>query len=95
LPLAAAGGADAFEADDQTEPDDDGPSEAALELLSPLPPRYRQVLELRFLEGYSIQETARQMGTTTGNAKVLQHRALKKAAAVQEEAACGRDGTPR
>lgn len=49
------------------------------ELLSALPPRYRQVLELRFLRGYSIQETAKEMGITPENAKVIQHRALARA----------------
>jgi len=59
--------------------------EVVLRLLQPLPPRYRQVLELRFLEDCTIEETARRMGITIGNAKVIQHRALKKAAAVHEE----------
>lgn len=59
--------------------------EAVLAVLAPLPPRYRQVLELRFLEGLTIVETAERMGVTVGNAKVLQHRALKKAA--EKEAA--------
>ena len=58
---------------------------AALELLGPLPPRYRQVLELRFLAGLTIDETANRMGITAANAKVLQHRALKKAALIIEE----------
>jgi RNA polymerase sigma factor (sigma-70 family) len=56
-----------------------------LELLSRLPPRYRQVLELRFLEGRTIEQTAAEMGITATNAKVLQHRALHKAAFVMEE----------
>ncbi len=63
--------------------------DAVLELLRPLPPRYRQVLELRFLEGLSIVDTAERMGVTVGNAKVLQHRALKKAAAIKETARVG------
>lgn len=53
-------------------------------ILSALPPRYRQVLELRFLRGYSIDETARAMDITPGNVKVLQHRALAKAVQVEE-----------
>lgn len=65
---------------------DDAALERALELLRPLPPRYRQVLELRFLEGRTIEATAAEMGITISNAKVLQHRALAKAAAVTEEA---------
>ncbi len=58
---------------------------AVLDLLGPLPPRYRQVLELRFLAGLSIEETADRMGVTPANAKVLQHRALKKAAVIMQE----------
>jgi RNA polymerase sigma-70 factor (ECF subfamily) len=60
-----------------------------LALLQPLPPRYRQVLELRFLGGRSIEDTAAQMGISVANAKVLQHRALKKAAAAFTEVAQG------
>ena len=48
-------------------------------ILQELPENYRSVLELRFLKGYSILETADAMGVTEENAKVLQHRALKKA----------------
>jgi len=47
-------------------------------MLAPLPPRYRQVLELRFLMGCSLQETADRLATTVANAKVLQLRALQK-----------------
>lgn len=49
-------------------------------LLAALPERERTVLQLRFLRGYSLAETAREVGTTEGNVKVLQHRALKRAA---------------
>ncbi len=52
------------------------------ETLSRLPVRYRRVLELRFLERLSVAETAAAMGITNGNAKVLQYRALRRAAAV-------------
>jgi RNA polymerase sigma-70 factor (ECF subfamily) len=38
------------------------------------------VLELRFLQGCSLKETAEALGITEGNAKVIQHRALLKAA---------------
>jgi RNA polymerase sigma-70 factor (ECF subfamily) len=74
---------------------DDEDLHGVLDLLRPLPPRYRQVLELRFLEGRTVEETAEQMGITVANAKVLQHRALKKAAAINEEAtiATGRSGS--
>jgi RNA polymerase sigma-70 factor (ECF subfamily) len=49
-------------------------------VLAGLPGNYRQVLELRFLRGYSLRETAEAMGVSLSNAKVLQHRALRRAA---------------
>lgn len=49
-------------------------------ILGALPDHYRRVLELRFLEGCSVAETARAMGISENYAKVLQYRALKKAA---------------
>jgi RNA polymerase sigma-70 factor (ECF subfamily) len=54
-------------------------------VLSALPERYRQILELRFLEASSIKEAARVMNVTVSNAKVLQHRALQMAAKVSME----------
>ncbi len=48
-------------------------------LLAPLPENYRRVLELRFLRGYSVRETARELGFTEANVKVLQFRALNRA----------------
>lgn len=53
-------------------------------LLSRLPDRYREVLELRFLERLSVAETADRMGISHGNAKVLQYRALRRAALISE-----------
>lgn len=44
-----------------------------------LPDRYKRVLTLRFLKGFSLKETASEMDLTLANAKVLQHRALKLA----------------
>jgi RNA polymerase sigma-70 factor (ECF subfamily) len=52
------------------------------DVLSALPERYRQVLELRFLRGYSMLETAEELGLTLENVKVIQHRALAKAAEI-------------
>jgi RNA polymerase sigma-70 factor (ECF subfamily) len=49
-------------------------------ILAGLSPVQRRVLELRFLEGRSLAETAQELGTTEGNVKVLQHRALRRAA---------------
>lgn len=51
-------------------------------ILDRLKGSYREVLEYRFLKNYSIKETAEAMGISVNNAKVLQHRALKKAAEV-------------
>ncbi|HEX6508367.1 MAG TPA: sigma-70 family RNA polymerase sigma factor [Chloroflexota bacterium] len=48
-------------------------------ILAGLSERYRRVLELRFLRGFTVLETALEMGVTPENAKVLQHRALAKA----------------
>ena len=49
-------------------------------LLDGLPANYRTVLELRFLRGYSVRETAEAMGISVSNAKVIQLRALRRAA---------------
>ncbi len=57
----------------------------ALRLLALLPDRFRQVLELRFLRGLSVAQAAEAMGVTAGNARVLQHRALRRAAELAEE----------
>jgi RNA polymerase sigma-70 factor (ECF subfamily) len=51
-------------------------------VLRSLPPRYRRTLELRFLYGYSIDEAAAEMNVTSGNLKILQHRALARAASL-------------
>ncbi|MGQ0609068.1 MAG: RNA polymerase sigma factor [Chloroflexota bacterium] len=59
---------------------DERASVRAHALLGSLPDRYRRVLELRFLQRMSVAETAQAMGITNGNAKVLQYRALRKAA---------------
>jgi RNA polymerase sigma-70 factor (ECF subfamily) len=63
--------------------DPSAPARAAA-ILAALPERYRRILELRFLGACSIREAAAELGITTGNAKVLQHRALRQAAAVAE-----------
>ena len=51
-------------------------------VLAGLPDNYRRVLELRFLRGYSLRETAAEMGVTVNNAKVMQLRALRRAASI-------------
>ncbi len=60
-------------------------SERAQRLLGLLPDQFRRVLELRFLRGYSVREVAHEMGVTESNARVLQFRALRKAAQLEGE----------
>ena len=65
----------------------DDPAAARVEtVLRRLPAHYRRVLELRFLKRLSVAETAREMGVSHGNAKVLQYRALRRAALLGEQA---------
>ena len=52
----------------------------AQRILDRLPTRYRDVLTYRFLLNYSVRETAEQMRLSEANVKVLQFRALKRAA---------------
>jgi RNA polymerase sigma factor (sigma-70 family) len=54
-------------------------------ILADLPDRYRRILELRFLQSLSLREAAQAMDVSVGNAKVLQHRALRLAAQQMEE----------
>jgi RNA polymerase sigma-70 factor (ECF subfamily) len=53
-------------------------------ILAALPSNYGMILRLRFLDGLTLKEAAAQMSVTVGNAKVLQHRALKAAARIAE-----------
>jgi RNA polymerase sigma-70 factor (ECF subfamily) len=53
-------------------------------VLAALPDNYRRILELRFLQGYSVKESASQMSVSVANAKILQHRALRLAAALNQ-----------
>jgi len=55
-------------------------------ILAELPERYERILELRFLQSCSLKEAARAMNISLSNAKVLQHRALRRAAQLMEEA---------
>jgi RNA polymerase sigma-70 factor (ECF subfamily) len=54
------------------------------QVLDSLPDQYRQILEMRFLQGNSIKESAAELGISVANAKVLQHRALRLAAQVND-----------
>jgi RNA polymerase sigma-70 factor (ECF subfamily) len=56
------------------------------QVLTTLPERYRRILELRFLQAFSVREAAGQMGVSVANAKVLQHRAIQMAAQMNQEA---------
>ncbi len=53
-------------------------------ILARLPERYGRILRLRFLRACTIREAAVEMGVTEANAKVLQHRALRAAAAAAD-----------
>jgi RNA polymerase sigma factor (sigma-70 family) len=70
-------------------PDDTGQSidaarRQAHDVLAALPDNYRRILELRYLQGHSIRDSATMMGISIANAKVLQHRALRRAAALSD-----------
>jgi len=60
--------------------------ERVTNILAELPERYERILELRFLQSCSLREAARAMNISLSNAKVLQHRALRRAAQLMEEA---------
>lgn len=66
------------------EADADRAETAVRRLLKRLPVQYARVLELRFLHRLSVAETASRLGISHGNAKVLQYRALRKAAVLEE-----------
>lgn len=63
----------------------DSQRERAQAVFEKLSDQYRTVLQLRFLEQRTVKETAEAMQTTPGNVKVLQYRALKKAAALAQQ----------
>jgi RNA polymerase sigma factor (sigma-70 family) len=54
-------------------------------VLQALPDQYRRILDLRFLQGCSVKDAATALGVNVGNAKVLQHRALRLAAQVNDK----------
>lgn len=64
--------------------DNPAPAEQVRRLLLALPEHYREVLNCRFLLNLSIRETAVQLGLSEANVKVLQFRALKRAADLQD-----------
>jgi len=71
-------------------PVDEGPAlvnnsvtELVQNILQALPERDREILTFRFLLNLSVRETAVRMGLTEENTKVLQYRALKRAARLE------------
>lgn len=79
VPLRLVGDVSGHEEDEQVE-EPGAAAETLRQVLDQLPEHYRRVLTLRFLERLSIKETAAEMGITEGNVKVLQLRALRRAA---------------
>ena len=75
----------------------EGPSDADLplvgseaakrveDILQTLPERDREVLTCRFLLNLSVRQTALSMGVTETNVKVMQYRALRRAANLEME----------
>lgn len=61
-----------------------GPTERVQRILQALPEHYREVLHCRFLLNLSIRDTALKMGLSEANIKVLQFRALKRAADMEK-----------
>jgi RNA polymerase sigma-70 factor, ECF subfamily len=61
-----------------------GTTDRVQSLLQALPEHYREVLICRFLLNLSIKTTAVRMGLTVANVKVLQFRALKRAANLEQ-----------
>src|SRR5258708_19305046 len=58
-------------------------TELVQDILQALPERDREILTSRFLLNLSVRETAVRMGLTEVNTKVLQYRALKRAARLE------------
>jgi len=58
-------------------------TELVQEILQALPERDREISTSRFLLHLSVRETAVRMGLTEANTKVLQYRALKRAARLE------------
>jgi RNA polymerase sigma factor (sigma-70 family) len=60
----------------------DATARAAL-ILAGLPENYQRILQLRFVESCSVREAAAALGISVAYAKVLQHRALRRAAQLE------------
>lgn len=62
----------------------DGAAELVQSILQDLPERYREVLQCRFLLNLSIKDTADRMGLSVAGVKILQYRALRHAADLEQ-----------
>lgn len=62
------------------------PDHGAAELVQSLPPKYRQVVYLRYVEGYQIQEIAQFMGVSPAAVSARLRRAKGKLKTLWEEA---------
>lgn len=71
-------------ADEGSEALNSRPEERVHNILQALPEHYREVLTCRFLLNLTIRDTALRMGLTEANVKVLQFRALKRAADIEQ-----------
>lgn len=60
-------------------------SHGLAECILKLPPRYRQVILLKYYHGFSCREIARQLGITLSNAQKLDQRAKEKLTQLCEE----------
>jgi RNA polymerase sigma factor (sigma-70 family) len=69
---------------DEPDTESDAPSRVRA-ILAELPDRYARILQLRFVDSCTLREAARAMNISIGNAKVLQHRALRSAAQIPGE----------
>lgn len=69
--------------EENAEAADKSAPERVQRLLQRLPAHYRDVLTCRFLLTLSIRDTARRLGLTEANVKVMQFRALKRAAELE------------
>lgn len=69
-----------FLSENEAEPSTLTAAELKIEhIMNQLSREYREILEYRFLKGYSLKETAEALRITLSNAKVRQYRALLKA----------------
>jgi RNA polymerase sigma-70 factor (ECF subfamily) len=75
------------------EPIAEGPEASltvALDALVHLTEEQREIVHLRFVEGYQLEEVARLTGRTTGAVKSLQHRALARLKKILDDGSMGR-----